>query len=111
MGRKVSLKIVLTPGSPLLPALFPIYINDIQQNCRRETEGTVIEDHIGNAQITMTADDVAKHRKLVCSGLMHAPWTKQIEEDITDWFGRWYRSPLIISQTPIKANWPPRNVD
>lgn len=60
-GKELALKLGPTKGSPLSPVLFLIYINDIYNICRRKTEEEVIENSLGNAEITLWPDYVAKN--------------------------------------------------
>lgn len=61
-GKTTTLRLGLTQGVPL-SALFPIYINDINEFCPRSISFEAQEDTLRGEEITLTAYDVVLHKK------------------------------------------------
>lgn len=62
-GTVAAQRLGLTQGAPLSPLLFLIYIDDIAKYCHRPVPDAVQNREIGNAEITLTANDVALHTR------------------------------------------------
>lgn len=63
LEREAYLRLGLTKGAPLSPILFVEYIEDIPYFRRRHTTRAVLTSAPGEAEISMTADDVVIHTK------------------------------------------------
>lgn len=61
LGKTAELRLGLIQGAQPSPTLFLIYINDIHEYYPRTTETGVLLDEMGNADLTLTADDVTIH--------------------------------------------------
>lgn len=63
LGKEAKLRLGLMQDAPLSPILFLVYISDLHQFCRRQTNFEVLEESLGKAEVKLTVDDVAIHTK------------------------------------------------
>lgn len=63
MGTNETLRVGLTQDTPLSPVLFLLCIKDLQFFCPKPQEEEVKMNEIGEAEVSMTAYDVANHTR------------------------------------------------